>query len=248
FRTPTPRHRIFDRTKNRALIKYCALAGSILRWGLSVVSRDLAVAPHIAEFFRARQRDILTSWQQEVQQVHDARRVLRSALIDHIPDLLLQIGATADRLAHGDDPDIHAGVGGQHALTRMDESVDLAEIVAEYCVLRRYILRWWQQESVSPERDTGAAILGEAVDKVLVASIDRYAVARDCTLEALDRVSTAGLEAASLDELLAKLLHVLLDTSEAIDTAAILLRENNDLVLRGSVGLDPGVDHEWRVA
>jgi signal transduction histidine kinase len=70
---------------------------------------------------------------------------------------------------------------------------------------------------------------------------------RDRTLMALDRISTAALEAGSLDELLGRLLHVLLDTAESIDTAAILLRENGDLVLRGSVGLDTDGGEDSRV-
>ena len=70
---------------------------------------------------------------------------------------------------------------------------------------------------------------------------------RDRTLRALDSISTAALEAGSLEELLERLLHVLLDTAEAIDTAAILLRENGDLVLRGSVGLDADGGEESRV-
>jgi len=71
---------------------------------------------------------------------------------------------------------------------------------------------------------------------------------RDRTLRALDRISTAALEASSLDELLERLLHILLDTTEWIDTAAILLRENDDLVLRGSVGLDEEPNDEARVS
>jgi len=77
---------------------------------------------------------------------------------------------------------------------------------------------------------------------------DQSVDARDITLRALDRVSTAALEAETLDELLERLLHILLDTTDSIDTAAILLQENGDLVLRGSVGLDEEPNDEARVS
>ena len=70
---------------------------------------------------------------------------------------------------------------------------------------------------------------------------------RDRLLKALDRITTAALEAASLDELLKRLLHILLDTAESIDTAAILLREDGDLVMRGWVGLDAEAGEPSRV-
>jgi putative methionine-R-sulfoxide reductase with GAF domain len=78
-------------------------------------------------------------------------------------------------------------------------------------------------------------------------ALDQSAEPRDRTLRTLDRISTAALEAGSLEELLERLLHILLDTTESIDTAAILLRENGDLVLRGSVGLEEEPDDESRV-
>lgn len=51
-------------------------------------------------------------------------------------------------------------------------------------------------------------------------------------------MSAAALEARALDEFLQRLLRVLLDTTAAVDTATILLREGDLLTVRASVGLE----------
>ena len=75
------------------------------------------------------------------------------------------------------------------------------------------------------------------MDRAIAASIDRYTFARDRTLKALDRISAAALEARRLDDLLQRLLEVMVETTAAVDAGAVLLRDGDQLVLRAAVGL-----------
>jgi PAS domain S-box-containing protein len=63
-------------------------------------------------------------------------------------------------------------------------------------------------------------------------------IERATLLAALDRVFMAAVESSSLDELLERLLAILLEAAPSVDTAAILLREGDVLRVRASVGLE----------
>src|SRR6185436_20352558 len=66
--------------------------------------------------------------------------------------------------------------------------------------------------------------------------------ARDRTLQALDRIANAALESRTLDAFLHRLLSVLVETTAAVDTATILLREGDVLHIRASIGLEEEVE------
>jgi PAS domain S-box-containing protein len=58
------------------------------------------------------------------------------------------------------------------------------------------------------------------------------------TVQALERISAAALEAHSLDELLQRLLRILVDAMPAVHLASILLRRADVLSVRASVGIE----------
>src|ERR1041385_7899379 len=85
-----------------------------------------------------QQKDtLLSTWREEVKQLASARQLDTPTLNDHIPQLLDELAdalnsewrrTTPDKLAHGSPP--------LHGLERFREGYDIAEVVAEYNILR----------------------------------------------------------------------------------------------------------------
>jgi PAS domain S-box-containing protein len=153
-----------------------------------------------------------------------------------------------------------AGMPEVHALERLDAGVGLEAVVDEFGALRRCVLRLYRarlvREAGGREADGGAGAVrvdlaelerfDALVDAAVTAAVAGYSRARARTLEALERVSAlaggggaAGAEGpAELEALLPRLLRVLLETTAAVDTATVLLREGDWLVARASEGLE----------
>jgi signal transduction histidine kinase len=196
--------------------------------------------PTLAEFLRSRHAEIITRWVAAVRALPQARRLDRPRLLDHIPKILELItdlvetgiynGGVARALPQT-PPDLHA-------LTRLDEGYDLETVISEYTVLREVILELWETERGESSPLGELRIFNNAVDQAVISSLSRYTKARHRTLEALDRVSSVALASGNLEEFLPKLLEVVQDTTEAVDTVAVLLREGGQLRVRAAVGLD----------
>src|SRR5258706_15298141 len=91
--------------------------------------------------------------------------------------------------------------------------------------------------------------LNPAFDRAIAESVARYVEARDRTLSAIDTISTASLEATNLRDLLQRLLSVFMRTTEAVQTCAILLRDDDDrLYTRAAVGLEKEIEIGYSLA
>ncbi|MBX3158021.1 MAG: GAF domain-containing protein [Deltaproteobacteria bacterium] len=177
------------------------------------------------EVIRDRREAILASWLQRVRGERDRPQV--AALVEAIAVL-------ADHLSTGTTPVPELPAD---ALEALGDGIDLTEIVGELGILRDSIVRIWD---VPDPRLLELRIVDQAIDRAIAAAIDRHARARDRTLAAVDRISNAALASRSLDELLDRLLRVLVDSAATVDCAAILLREGDVLRVRASMGPDDG--------
>jgi PAS domain S-box-containing protein len=130
---------------------------------------------------------------------------------------------------------------------RLDEGFDLVEAVTELGMLRDCILGLWQDETLGPLHTAELRTLDHALDVAMVEAVRQFTASRERSLAAIDRVVTAALESTDLEELLQRLLAVLLETTPAIDTTAILLREDNRMVVRAAVGLDRELEKGFEV-
>lgn len=185
-------------------------------------------------FIREHRDAILNAWAEAVLEFPAARRTSRARLIDHLPELLDRIEDAADRQLD------------ERLLPHLDESSKLEEVIAEYAILRDCMLRLWA-EAHAPDPRVLRALNG-VVDAAMHAAAAEYAQSRERTLEGLDRIASAAFESHDLEELLVRLLGVLIETVPAVDTAAILLREGNQLVVRTAVGLEAGLQRDFRLA
>jgi PAS domain S-box-containing protein len=194
----------------------------------------------MADFLRARHAEIVARWEEDVRALPIARTLDRPRLLDHIPKILdliadlVDAGASAGgvpRVLPQKPPDLHA-------IQRLEEGYDLASVVTEYTILRQCILDLWEKERQPLARPGELRLLNGALDEAVVSSVSRYAKARQQTLEALDRVSSVALASGDLETFLPRLLRVLLETTEAVDTVAVLLKEGDHLRMRATVGLE----------
>jgi signal transduction histidine kinase/putative methionine-R-sulfoxide reductase with GAF domain len=192
----------------------------------------------LAEFLRTRRDAILERWRAAVEERPASQGLSLEALIDHIPDLLDAIAETGETHMVEGTARLDTETAERHALERLAEGLDLSQVVIELAVLRDCILQVWDKERAPGAARPEVRFLNRSVDRAIAASIDRYTLARDRTLKALDRISAAALEVRRLDDLLQRLLEVMVETTAAVDAGAILLREGDLLIVRAAVGLD----------
>jgi signal transduction histidine kinase len=193
----------------------------------------------LADFLRERSEDILAHWEHEVMKVKSARQLARPVLLDHLPDFITELADYADGLRHGN----HGTPPGEnpriHALERLEVGYDLAEVVEEYAVLRRCITELAFSEHTPALRSGELPRLHEAIDQAISTSVTRYTEARERTLRALDRISSAALVHHDVESLLPGTLDAFLATTAAVDTVALSLREDGSLRVRAAFGYPP---------
>jgi signal transduction histidine kinase len=202
-----------------------------------VTAEGQAVRSELAAFLRARREAILQRWQQAVRHRPATQGLPMDRLIDHLPDLLDAIAATHEEYVADERARLATEAAERHAVERLVDGLDLQDVVVELAVLRDAILDEWDSAGM-PARANELRFLSRALDRAITASVERYIATRDRTLRALDRISTAALESRRLDDLLNGLLGVLAETTPAVDTGVVLLRDGDDLVVRAAVGFD----------
>jgi signal transduction histidine kinase len=195
----------------------------------------------LADFLRERAQEILAHWEKEVMSVRSARKLSRPLLLDHLPDFIADLAIYVDDLRQGKDnapPDENPQI---HALERLEVGYDLAEVVEEYSVLRRCITELAFSRHTPALRSGELPRLHEAIDMAISTSVTRYTEARERTLRALDRISSAALVHHDVESLLPGTLDAFLETTAAVDTVALSLREDGELRIRAAFGYpEPG--------
>lgn len=192
----------------------------------------------VAEFLRARVEPIVQRWTGLVlERVAPARNLAFPMLRDHMPDMVRRLAEVL--CEEGPRPEPLLDLPSIHALERLDEGFDLAQVATEYRLLRRAILEQMNHEHVEAAFANELILLHDAIDKAVASSVERYTRGRNRTLVALDRISQVALgssTAVQLEQLLPRLLTVLMETTAVVDSAAILLVEGEVLRVRAAVG------------
>jgi PAS domain S-box-containing protein len=195
----------------------------------------------LADFLRDRAGDILSHWEREVMSVRSARKLTRPLLLDHLPDFISDLAGYVDGLRNGINDAPPSENPHIHALERLEVGYDLAEVVEEYAVLRRCITELAYAEHAPALRSGELPRLHEAIDQAISTSVVRYTEARERTLRALDRISSAALGHHDVESLLPRTLDAFLATTAAVDTVALTLRESGALSVRAAFGYpEPG--------
>ncbi|NVJ21400.1 PAS domain-containing protein [Myxococcus sp. AM011] len=185
-----------------------------------------------SDFLRANREELLTEWEHAMHALHIGVREKPSWLLDHMPGLLL---ALADTLEQGDQG-ADLALADEHALVRLDQGFDLGEVVSEFALLRKCVLRRleaWPQPLAPGELERLEGVL----DRTVVRTVQRFAEERQRSLQALDRMAQATLDGPPVDVLLARLLNVVMESTLSVDAAGVLMLEGTQLVVRAAVGL-----------
>lgn len=187
----------------------------------------------LATALATRTDELITRWEAIVRERAVARPLSEPALRDNLPKIL---GRLSDVLATGDLASALANDGSQlHALDRLSRGFLLGDLVAEYAVLRQCVM-----DVVADTPGCGVPhvrIVDRVLDHAIETAVSTYADANQRVLAAVDRLSREALGSWSLDELLSRLLTVIMESTAATDTATILLREGDRLRVRAAVGL-----------
>ncbi|WP_375767354.1 PAS domain-containing protein [Archangium gephyra] len=197
----------------------------------------------LGTFIRENRNRLLQEWEGAVRQLPFARELSRPRLLDHLPDLLDRIAQVVETVRTGGHESLE-DLPEVHALERLDSGFDLDEVAGEYALLRGCILQLYAEHIDKAGAASLAVAMREVVrfnrtfDEAVAAAVSRYARARERTLVALDRISEAALGTEDADTFLPKLLRVMLETAEAVDSVTLLLREGEVLRVHASVGLE----------
>ena len=191
-----------------------------------------------------RSDEIIASWEAVVRLRPAAGPLAEPALRDNMPRLVSRI---ADVLASGD---VEAALGAQepelHAIDRLSRGFPLGDLVAEYAIFRQCL---FDVVSDTPGCDASdARVMDRLLDHFVEVAVSFYANANQRVLEAADRLSREALGSWSMDELLPRLLTVIMESTAATDTAAILLREGDRLHVRAAIGLIAERDSDFSLA
>ena len=191
----------------------------------------------LADFIRDRREGILAAWEAQARELRPARDLGRLALLDHMPQFLDELAAYIDESRAGHDPPPPEAVPQIHALERLNEGYNLSEVVAEYGALRGCLTELVVREAAPALRSVEMPRLHQAIDKAIACSVVRFSMARERTLKALDRISTAALANPDVKDFLDETLRVLLETTAAIDSVTVLLLEDGVLRVRAAAGV-----------
>ncbi|MGN6109578.1 MAG: ATP-binding protein [Kofleriaceae bacterium] len=208
-------------------------------------ARGLRGGAALARFLRTTRDEILASWYAIAQRDDELRQLPPRPRMDHLPALLDHIASFAEQLAEaGDHPSglpLHAPSQAaiRHALARYEQGFDLSSVVLELEVLCDCAIQRWYAMSPPGADFAAVTLLKRLMNDAVATSIEEYTRVRDRTLRMLDAVSSAAVEARSIDELLDRLLSTFASSTPVVDTAAILLcGPAGPLQLRAAVGLE----------
>jgi PAS domain S-box-containing protein len=193
--------------------------------------------------------EIIASWRAAARELPSARDMSAVTLLDHIPELLDEIADIAQEIASSASPTPVLEAARRHALDRLGDGFDITTIVRELSLLRDAALSAWEQHAGDHPITMGdLRALNLAIDRAIAVSAARYTQVHARTLAGIDRISTASFESSDLDDLMRRLLVVFLETTPAVDTAAILLTEDDRLYVRATAGLEAELDRGDSIA
>jgi signal transduction histidine kinase/ActR/RegA family two-component response regulator len=209
---------------------------------MSASTKDIRSEPHV-KVGTVIERDatiVIQRWSRRAIEEHPkAQRVHHATLLDHLPQLLQELGRSLAESSEAEPPR-HCRPARQHAEQRWETGWSLAEVVKDYQLLRLVLVEYLEETLDRPLRSREIMAIGLALDDAITASVNAYmreATERSRkTDEALRQQAEALAEAnRRKDEFLAVLAHELRNPLAPIRNAAEVM------------GLQPGdrATTEW---
>lgn len=202
----------------------------------------------LGQFLRAHKAAVIEAWQAAVRAYPEAKLHGWPVPCDHIAPMLDHLSGMAESFCNSGSATFPPDLADAIACERLRQGYDAGALIREFAVLREAIMQQWLTASaVYPvSLGPGMRVLNRALDRVLGDAVERYVLAQNRTLQALDAVCAGTLQ-RDLDECLQKLLAVLDGACASVDTAAILLSDGVQLRVHAAVGLDREVTDQLRI-
>lgn len=201
----------------------------------------------LAQLLRDRKERLIERWSRSVRALATpARDLERPLLHDNMPELVDQLIEVAERGTNARLDDTREAAM-THANERLRLGYDIGALANEHIVLRAAI-----HDELDAELDelTARALrpVEDAIDFALREVIERFDKARALKLAALETISSEEIRAADVDQLLARLVEIILRAATDIDTVTILLREGDSLRVRATRGLEEELERGFALA
>ena len=190
----------------------------------------------LSDFLREHVDQILDEWALEVRRSRASRTLDRLALLDHLPEFLHDLARHVAEVRAGRASEPDPALPRIHAVERLESGYDLKEVVEEYGILRQVIVSLFVSTGADAVRSAEMPRLHEAIDLAISTAVERYLMARDRTLIALDRLTTASLGNEGVEQFLIDALDILHETTPAVDSSQVLLAEGDVLRVRAARG------------
>ena len=194
----------------------------------------------LVAFLRRSKPAVVSGWQAALRDTPQAQLAGWPALRDHVPRLVDSLASMTETLCAGQLAAAPQDLADAIACERLREGYAAEALIHEFAVLRDCIVRQWI-ESAPRHLGAGVRVLNLALDRQLGSALERYVTVQNRTLQALDNVAAGTWGGIDLQECLQHLLGLIYDTCAAVDTAAILLVDGDQLRVRASVGLEQEV-------
>jgi signal transduction histidine kinase/PAS domain-containing protein len=196
---------------------------------------DPPQAGPLSDFVRDHGKEVVTSWTDAIRQRGIALESPDRALAEHVSPLL-RLMASRETLSPREVDDTTNAL----ARARLQEGVELEDLVLGYSLLRQCLTERWTPTELGAARRADSEAIHTVIDSAVTAAVTHYTETRVRTLSAIESISMATLESTSLDELLERLLLAFQEVAPAIDVVAIYLREGDSVRLQSAVGVPDG--------
>jgi signal transduction histidine kinase len=161
--------------------------------------------------------EILQSWRRFMRGRPVSRTSLdREESLDDLPGLLDDIADHVERQGTAPQARLRTANAEAHAVHRLAEGIPLHDVVSELLALRECAQGRWREHRPGKAAPENTDLIGRSIDEALAASVKRYADSRDHVVHAFDRISAAARESRGLDELLQRLLDVILGAAPSL--------------------------------
>jgi len=129
----------------------------------------------LATLIRKNQQDLLSRWRKQVRELPSARDLDVPTLNDHIPGMLVELADLLDIGSRETIPEsLRDGSPIDHGNQRFENDFDIAEIVAEYNILRGCVHDLAQEHGVAMEGRT-FHILNRVLDSAIGLAVRTFA-------------------------------------------------------------------------
>jgi two-component system, OmpR family, phosphate regulon sensor histidine kinase PhoR len=139
---------------------------------------SIAAVQRLGDLIQLERKALVDEWRRRVMELPSAQELDAPTIIDHIPDLLDELAEALQSRRDESIPEVLMnGTPPRHGIQRLRDGFDIAEVVAEYNILRGCIHDLAEQNGMTIRGKT-FHILNRVLDEAIGLSVQTYATER----------------------------------------------------------------------